>query len=226
MNEEEIKSFYDLYRDSLDYQRDSAFNALKNARRNAHQNIMSSANTAGMMYSNFPERTKYQYDTNTYQPARDKIHSTYMTGLDTLRNNVIDTLNQIAYFRDETAGLNKISDQPNLPDGARLLNSSGDYVFIDDYGITQYRDKNNNNIRFGTSAKRAGREGNDQILDAAKLSLSSEEYQRLLDNWTKAQENGATSIIYNTGQNFQMPSMNYLEEAERDFLGSLGLNFE
>ena len=66
MIDDEKQSFIDAYRDALGVQRDLAIQNLDNNRRNAYQAIMSGANKAGMMYSNFPERAKYQYDTSTY----------------------------------------------------------------------------------------------------------------------------------------------------------------
>lgn len=106
---EEIKDFYQNYRDSLDRQYQTAVQSLDQQRKNAQTSIMSSANKVGMMYSNFPARNKIQYDQDTYQPAQIKLHNTYQTGLDSLRNNILKYQNSIAEIQDSIAHLNSMS---------------------------------------------------------------------------------------------------------------------
>lgn len=105
----QIKDFYQNYRDSLDRQYQSALQSLEQQRKNAQATIMSGANKAGMMYSNFPTRSKIQYDQETYQPAQTKLHSTYQTGLDTLRNNIIKYQNSIKEIQENIDNLNSMS---------------------------------------------------------------------------------------------------------------------
>jgi len=107
--EDQIKSFYQNYRDSLDRQYQSAMQALDQQRKNAQTTIMSGANKAGMMYSNFPARSKIQYDQNTYQPSMIKLNTSYRTGLDTLRNNILKYQNSIAEIKDSIAHLNSMT---------------------------------------------------------------------------------------------------------------------
>ena len=107
-DEDTIKSFYQNYRDSLDRQYQSALQSLEQQRKNAQTSIMSGANKVGMLYSNFPTRSKIQYDQNTYQPAMIKLDSTYRTGLDTLRNNITKYQNSIAEIKDSIAHLNSL----------------------------------------------------------------------------------------------------------------------
>lgn len=107
--EDQTKSFYQNYRDSLDRQYQSALQALEQQRKNAQTSIMSGANKVGMMYSNFPARSKIQYNQNTYQPAVIKLNSSYRTGLDTLRNNILKYQNSIAEIQDSIAHLNSMS---------------------------------------------------------------------------------------------------------------------
>lgn len=107
--EDQIKSFYQNYRDSLDRQYQSAMQALDQQRKNAQTTIMSGANKAGMMYSNFPARSKIQYDQNTYQPSMIKLNTSYRTGLDALRNNILKYQNSIAEIQDSIAHLNSMS---------------------------------------------------------------------------------------------------------------------
>lgn len=108
-DENTIKSFYQNYRDSLDRQYQSALQSLDQQRNNAQASIMSGANKMGMMYSNFPTRSKIQYDQNTYQPTMIKLNSTYRTGLDALRNNITKYNNTIAEIQDSIAHLNSMT---------------------------------------------------------------------------------------------------------------------
>ena len=105
----QIKDFYQNYRDSLDRQYQTAVQSLDQQRKNAQASIMSGANKAGMMYSNFPARSKVQYDQNTYQPALIKLNNSYTTGLDTLRNNILKYQNSIAEIQDSIAHLNSMT---------------------------------------------------------------------------------------------------------------------
>lgn len=109
MDTQQIKDFFQNYRDSLDRQYQSAAQSLDQQRKNAQTTIMSGANKAGMLYSNFPARSKIQYDQNTYQPAVIKLNTTYRTGLDTLRNNILKYQNSIAEIQDSIAHLNSMS---------------------------------------------------------------------------------------------------------------------
>lgn len=107
--QEQIKDFYQNYRDSLDRQYQTAMQSLEQQRKNAQTSIMSGANKAGMLYSNFPARSKIQYDQSTYQPAQIKLNTTYRTGLDQLRNNILKYQNAIAEIQDNIAHLNSMS---------------------------------------------------------------------------------------------------------------------
>lgn len=107
MINDKVDPFISKYRDDLEHQRDLAFQNIDNTRRNDFANIMGAANTAGMMYSNFPQRTKKQYDTSTYMPNQAKIQSTYQTGLDKLRSNTINLSNQLKSINEAIADLNK-----------------------------------------------------------------------------------------------------------------------
>lgn len=106
--EDQIKDFYQNYRDSLDRQYQSAVQSLDQQRKNGFASIMSGANKAGMMYSNFPQRSKIQYDMSTYQPTQVKLHSSYQTGLDKLRSNILNYQNSIKDIQDAISTLNTI----------------------------------------------------------------------------------------------------------------------
>lgn len=104
----DIKQFYQNYRDSLDRQYQSNLQSLEQQRKNAQTSIMSGANKAGMMYSNFPMRSKIQYEQNSYQPNLIKLNESYRTGLDTLRNNILKYQNSIAEIKDSISHLNSL----------------------------------------------------------------------------------------------------------------------
>lgn len=108
-DENAIKTFYQNYRDSLDRQYQTGLQNLEQQRKNAQTSIMSGANKAGMLYSNFPARAKIQYDQETYQPAQIKLQSSYQTGLNQLQNNILKYQNSIAEIQDSIAHLNSLS---------------------------------------------------------------------------------------------------------------------
>jgi hypothetical protein len=105
----QIKDFYQNYRDSLDRQYQTAVQSLDQQRENAQASIMGGANKAGMLYSNFPVRSKIQYDQTSYQPALTKLQGSYQTGLDKLRQNILKYQNSIAEIQDSIAHLNSMS---------------------------------------------------------------------------------------------------------------------
>lgn len=102
-----VDPFVNAYRESLDRQKDLAMQSLSNQRRNDFQTIMSNANAAGMLYSNFPQRSKIQYDTQTYMPSQIRLQNTYQTGLQKLRENIINTSNQLKNINEAIADLNE-----------------------------------------------------------------------------------------------------------------------
>lgn len=107
--EDQLKSFYQNYRDSLDRQYQSALQNMEQQRRNSFTSIMSGANKTGMLYSNFPARDKIRYDQETYQPAVIKANTSYRTGLDTLRDNILKYQNNIADIQSSIENLNSMN---------------------------------------------------------------------------------------------------------------------
>lgn len=105
---QQIKDFYQNYRDSLDRQYQSSSQGLEQQRKNAQTSIMSGANKVGMLYSSWPTRAKIQYDQNTYQPAQIKIGTSYTTGLGQLQNNILKYQNSIKDIQDSIAHLNSM----------------------------------------------------------------------------------------------------------------------
>lgn len=104
--EDQIKDFYQNYRDSLDRQYQTSLANLEQQRRNDYASLMSGANKAGMLYSNFPQREKIQYNTTAYQPNLVKLYQGYQTGLDKLRQNMINYQNSIKSIQDAINELN------------------------------------------------------------------------------------------------------------------------
>lgn len=117
-----VVPFINAYRDALGRQRDLNKQSIENNRRNQYQNIMGSANALGMMYSNFPERAKMLYDTNTYMPALTENQTTYQTGIDKLRSNTVNYLNQLKDINDAIADLSTSSTSNNSGDADYLQN--------------------------------------------------------------------------------------------------------
>lgn len=101
-----LNEFIDNYRKALAAQRDSNTKQLQQNRKQAQTTIMSSANKAGMMYSNFPERAKMAYDVQTYEPALVKNQTSYQTALDSLRSNAINLWNRIKSYEEAIQDLN------------------------------------------------------------------------------------------------------------------------
>lgn len=110
---ETIQPFFEQYRDAQKVQYDTNKNLLDEQRRQQQASIMSQANTAGMLYSNFPQRTQIQYDTNTYMPALTNLRSSYQSGLDSIRNQGVNLANQIRYYQDAIADLDYATAQKN-----------------------------------------------------------------------------------------------------------------
>lgn len=108
-SDDQIQDFYKNYRESLSSQYENANRLLEQQRKNAQTSIMTGANKSGMLYSNFPERSKIKYDAETYTPAANKLFTTYRTGLDTLRNNITSYQNSIAEIQAAIDNLNSMS---------------------------------------------------------------------------------------------------------------------
>lgn len=107
-SENEWQDFYKNYRESLSRQNEVAKQNLDQQRKNAQQSIMSGANKAGMLYSNFPQRSKIQYDQNNYQPEQVKLYNSYSTGLNSLQQNILKFQNSIKEIQDSIAHLNSM----------------------------------------------------------------------------------------------------------------------
>jgi len=103
----DINEFVKNYRESLQSQYDASMANLNQQRKNDFANIMSGANKAGMLYSNFPQRSKLQYDTSTFYPSAIKTRQTYQTALDKLRENALSLYNQNKTIQEAIDDLNE-----------------------------------------------------------------------------------------------------------------------
>lgn len=116
MTEEQISTidpFLAQYRDSLKGAYESGMNTLNQTRQNQQAQIMSNANTRGMLYSNLPARSKVQYDTQTYLPAVANLGTTYQTARDSLRDKGVSLANQIKYYQEAIADMDKYAAMYN-----------------------------------------------------------------------------------------------------------------
>lgn len=95
-----IDEFYKKYRDQMKRAYDMNRNLLDEQRLQQQQSIMGQANKQGMLYSNFPARTKIQYDVQKYNPAVSNLYNAYQTGLDSLRNKGVQLANQIKQYQE------------------------------------------------------------------------------------------------------------------------------
>lgn len=107
MEIEDTQQYFRNLADAYKTQYDTQRNLLDEQRRQQQTQTMSQANTAGMLYSNFPQRTMIQYDTNTYMPAYTKLNTSYLTGLNDLRNKGTQLANSILTTQEAIADLNK-----------------------------------------------------------------------------------------------------------------------
>lgn len=102
---ESVDEFFLNYKNALKAQRDSTIKQLEQQRRNDYASIMGAANRRGMLYSNFPEREKIKYNVATFMPAYVKANTSYTTGLDSLRANMVNFWNQKKAYDEAAAEL-------------------------------------------------------------------------------------------------------------------------
>lgn len=100
-----LNDFLKSYRDALNRNYVANNMLIDRKRDNDFATIMSNANKRGVMYSNFPERAKIQYESDTYLPSRSQSFQTYQTGLDKLRSNAVNYYNQIKSLEEAIADL-------------------------------------------------------------------------------------------------------------------------
>lgn len=211
-----LNDFVKNYRDSLDRSYAANNAQIEQQRRNDEASIMAAANRSGMMYSNFPERSKMQYEANTYLPNREKAFTSYQTGLDKLRSNALSTYNNIKSIEDAIKDLNDATKGTNKTAWGRADKS--------DSG-TQFFDSNNNPVRFATWAANNGITTTEDLMNAAKDALIPAEYESLQRIYSAQQNTSHPNLVRYTGDNRQPVDMSYLSDADRALMEALGLTF-
>lgn len=107
MEIEDTKQYFQNLADAYRNQYATQRNLLDEQRRQQQAQIMSQMNQAGMLNSNFGQRAMIQYDTNTYMPAYTKLNTTYLTGLNDLRNKGTQIANNTLSMQEAIADLNQ-----------------------------------------------------------------------------------------------------------------------
>lgn len=222
-----VNDFFKNYRETLEPDYGKKLSDLRQQRRNDLASIMSTANARGMMYSNFPERSKMQYETNTYLPKVENTFRTYQTGLDKLRSDALGTYNNIKDMGEQIAYFDKLnrSDEDD---------TAGDYG-EDGSGGAWFKNANGKAVRFSTFARDNGYDATtESYLKAAKKYMSEENYNRLL-NIVKLQQNTShPNLLHNansyggTYQDYDYMKADgtpYLNASDRSFINNLGLTF-
>lgn len=103
----DLNTFIENYRNALTDQYAADQAALENQRNLDHTSIMSGANMRGLLHSSFVPLDKLKYDTTTYEPNLTKLQQNYVTGLDSLYNNVAKYYNQIKKYQQKIADYNE-----------------------------------------------------------------------------------------------------------------------
>lgn len=104
----DIDQFVRNYRKSLGQQYDAGVATLNQQRANDFAGIMAGSNKAGMLYSNFGQRDKIKYDTQSFYPAQVKAFQSYQTALQKLRENTINLYNQNKSIQEAIKDLNEV----------------------------------------------------------------------------------------------------------------------
>lgn len=221
-----VNDFVKSYRDALKQDYDSNVAKLQQQRRNDYASIMSQANKRGMMYSNFPERSKLQYEADTYLPNLQSAYTTYQTGLDKLRSNALETYNNIKTLNDDITAINNYSNSNN--------SIVGDYGEDADGGVW-FKDADGNKIRFSTFARNNGYDATtESYLQAAKDYMPTDVYNRLLTIVNAQQSTSHPSLLHNansyggTWKDYdyrKSDGTSYLSDEDRAFINNLGLTF-
>lgn len=226
-----VNDFLMSYRDAMKQNYDANVAQIEQQRRNDYGSIMSQANKRGMMYSNFPERSKMQYDAETYLPNLAGAYKNYQTGLDKLRSSAISSYNAIRETQDQINHLKEMGDIANGTNSSKLkwgaLGIGGKKGwFYGDLG----EDGKRKAVRFSTFARHNDFDNTTEgYLNAAKQFLTEDQYKRLAHIVDMQKNTKTPNLGYNAGgfgQTFQ--DIDYgtrFSPEDVDFLNQLGLTF-
>ncbi len=218
----DVNKFIKAYRDSLKNDYTAAINQIEQQKRNDEASIMSNANRAGMMYSNFPERDKMKYEADTYLPNRKAAFTTYQTGIDKLRANAVNAYNNIKSLQDAIKDLNSSGGSGGGGNPGDNINYWGSVR--DQNGTTWFYDNNGNPVRFSTWAANNGYKTVSSMMSEAQKVLNNDEYNRLKNIYDTQSANKRT-FTRNAGKNYTENKYDFLSADDNAFLGSLGLGF-
>ena len=107
--------FIASYRQALQDQYDTAVANAENQKKLDETSIMSNANVKGSLYSNFPQRDKIKYQTNSYLPSLTNARNTYQSGIDALRSKAVDLANNITTIEQAIQDLNDYNTSVYYP---------------------------------------------------------------------------------------------------------------
>lgn len=114
----DLDEFYKNYRDYLEKSNQQNIERLNTERTMSHQSLMNQANARGMLYSEFPAYAKTKYDTQSYIPALANQQSSYMTGLNTMQQNMLKMANSILDAEDKIKLYNQLTADKNATTAA------------------------------------------------------------------------------------------------------------
>lgn len=222
-----VNDFLASYRDAMKQNYDANVAQIEQQRRNDYGSIMSQANKRGMMYSNFPERSKMQYDAETYLPNLAGAYKNYQTGLDKLRSSAISSYNAIRETQDQINHLKEMGDIANSANSSKL---KWGRKWVGNKWDRKFYDNDYNPVTFATFARKNGYDNTSTgYLDAARAFLSDDQYTQLQRIFDAQRETKTPNLIYNAS-GFGNTPVNYdwgnrFSQEDADLLRSLGLAF-
>jgi hypothetical protein len=223
-----INDFINEYRDTMKQNYDFNVSAIENQRNNDYQSIMSQANKRGMMYSNFPERAKIQYDADTYLPNLKNAYTSYQTGLDKLRSSALSAYNNIKETQAQIDHINKLkktSDESNKSSG---MDIKWGKVGTKNGGIWYY-DNDGNPVRMSTWLRNNGyADSTEGYLEGAK-ALNSAGYLSDNDYNALVEESKNKQLIYNAngfGNKYEEQMYDGMDAGRQSLINSLGLRIQ
>ena len=225
----DVNQFIREYRDSMKNNYADNVAQIQQQKHNDYASIMSQANKAGMMYSNFPERSKMQYESSTYLPNLNSAYKTYQTGLDKLRSSALGTYNSIKETQDEINHLNSLhkddgsSSKKKTYEWGQIVDKTGN----GDYWFYNTNDKNkltdDNAVRFSTWARHNNfDDSHEGYMNAITTWLPEATQKRISDIVKKTN----MKLAYNAngyGNTYDDSVYDGYSDDERGLLSSLGL---
>ena len=133
---------------------------------------------------------------------------------------MLKAINQLSELREASK---ELETSNNRPLGANVINDAGDWTYLDTKNVTQYRDANNDPIRFGHAAQNAGYTNPEQLLQYGKDTLSGYEWDTLNDIVKNAP--AGYVLMPNWGDAYEEQKYDWLDDDRNSWLNSWGLKF-